>query len=63
MLNAGFFKKKRTSEEVRDELIRVGHTFAIGRINDALLALTQNHKLSRATNAHSVWEYENGANA
>jgi hypothetical protein len=63
LLNGGFFKEKRTGEEVRDELIRVGHNFPMNRINDALLALTQKHKLSRTTNAHSVWEYENGATA
>jgi len=63
LMNEGFFKSKRTGEEVRDELIRRGHNFPLNRINEALLSLTQKQKLSRAVNAHSVWEYENGTTA
>jgi hypothetical protein len=59
LLSEDYFKQKRKEEEVREELVRRGHTFEQRRINDALLKLTQKQKLDRAINAANEWEYVN----
>ncbi|SRR6266404_1970203 len=63
LLNEGYFKIKRTSDEVYTELDRRGHNFPLYRIEESLLKLTKDKKLSRSMNADNTWEYESGATA
>lgn len=56
----GYFNQKRKEEEVREELVRRGHTFEQKRINESLLKLTQSKKLDREMNAANEWEYVTG---
>ncbi len=57
--NEGFLKKGRTGEEVKTELERQGHKFALSRVNDALLKLTKSEVLSRHKNESGSWIYQN----
>lgn len=63
LLAEGYFKQNRKEEEVREELVRRGHTFEQKRINEALLKLTQSKKLDRDMNGSNEWEYRDGATA
>lgn len=59
LCEGGFLKKGHTGEEVKAELERRGHKFALKRVNEALVKQTKDELLTRQKNASGEWVYQN----